>query len=76
MSATNITRLGLGGVLTARLSAGADSLRARYAAWGRRRAAFNQTYRELDALSDRELADIGFSRCDIGWVARDAARRV
>lgn len=76
MSALNITHLGLGGGLTARLSAGVDTLRARYAAWARRRAAFNQTFRELDGLTDRELSDIGFSRSDIRWVARDAASRV
>jgi uncharacterized protein YjiS (DUF1127 family) len=31
---------------------------------------YNQTYRELDALSDRELADIGVRRGDIQDIAR------
>ncbi|PKP63295.1 MAG: hypothetical protein CVT86_05600 [Alphaproteobacteria bacterium HGW-Alphaproteobacteria-8] len=76
MSATNITRTALGGVLPASLTAAIDGLRARYDAWARRRAAFNQTWRELDGLSDRELSDIGFSRSDIARIARDAASRV
>lgn len=32
-----------------------------------------QTRNELDALSDRELADLGISRLNIDVVARDAA---
>lgn len=31
---------------------------------------FNQTFRELDNLSDRELADIGVRRGDIEDIAR------
>ena len=31
---------------------------------------YRRTYRELDRLSDRELADIGLARCDIEEVAR------
>lgn len=38
-----------------------------------RRALFNQTHRELAALSDRDLSDLGFSRADIADVARRAA---
>ena len=38
-------------------------------------AAFRQTYRELHALNDRELADLGFARTDIGGLAREAAER-
>ncbi len=34
-----------------------------------RRAVFNQTVRELAQLSDRELADLGIARADIGRVA-------
>ncbi|PIP97040.1 MAG: hypothetical protein COW75_08865 [Rhodobacterales bacterium CG18_big_fil_WC_8_21_14_2_50_71_9] len=75
MSATSIIRQGRGGA-TASLSGALDNLRARYAAWARRRAAYLQTWRELDGLSDRELSDIGFSRCDIAQIARDAAARV
>lgn len=36
---------------------------------------FNASLRELDALSDRELADIGLNRSDIVRVAWEAAER-
>lgn len=38
------------------------------AAWEQHKIV-QRTYRELDALSDRELNDIGLSRCDIRRVA-------
>lgn len=38
-----------------------------------RRAVYNQTVRELNVLTDRELADLGLSRYDIETVAREAA---
>lgn len=38
-----------------------------------RRAVYMQTVRELDALSDRELSDLGISRLSIPAVAREAA---
>src|SRR6056297_3214035 len=38
-------------------------------------AVFWQTWRELSALSDRELADLGFARSDIGYLSREAAER-
>lgn len=34
---------------------------------------YRQTLDELDALSDRELADLGISRLNITTIARDAA---
>jgi uncharacterized protein YjiS (DUF1127 family) len=37
-------------------------------AWAQRKE-MQRTYRELDSLSDRELNDIGISRCDIRRVA-------
>jgi uncharacterized protein YjiS (DUF1127 family) len=37
--------------------------------------AYNITLRELGALSDRELADVGISRSDIPRVAWDHATR-
>lgn len=39
-------------------------------AWRR----YNTSVRELARLNDRELADIGISRSEIGRVARDNAR--
>ncbi|MBD3625808.1 MAG: DUF1127 domain-containing protein [Rhodobacteraceae bacterium] len=41
--------------------------------WRRRRAIYNRTYRELAALTDRDLADISISRADIAAIARKAA---
>jgi uncharacterized protein YjiS (DUF1127 family) len=42
---------------------------AKLATWRR----YRQTVRELEGLSDRELADLGFGRRDIRAVARQAA---
>lgn len=35
------------------------------------RAEYTRTYSELQALTDRELHDIGVRRCDIGDIVRD-----
>ncbi|WP_108861242.1 MULTISPECIES: DUF1127 domain-containing protein [unclassified Ruegeria] len=35
------------------------------------RAQYDQTYSELQSLTDRELDDIGVRRCDIKDIARD-----
>jgi uncharacterized protein YjiS (DUF1127 family) len=42
---------------------------ARLASWRR----YRQTFRELEALNDRELADLGLGRRDIRAVARQAS---
>ena len=36
---------------------------------------YNQNLRELNQLDDRELADIGITRCDIQRIAWEGARR-
>ncbi len=36
----------------------------------KQRAEYRRTYRALQSLSNRELADIGLRRCDIDQVAR------
>ena len=41
--------------------------------FAQRRAIFDQTVRELDALTNRELADLGIARLNIRDVAREAA---
>lgn len=38
-----------------------------------RRALYNRTLGELRAMTDRDLADIGISRLQIGDIAREAA---
>ncbi|PQO23024.1 hypothetical protein C2I36_09985 [Rhodobacteraceae bacterium WD3A24] len=38
--------------------------------WRVQRAKFRQTFDELSALSDRELADLGIHRTEIGEIAR------
>ena len=39
----------------------------------KRQAVYRQTVRELNALSDRDLADMGISRWTMDAVAREAA---
>lgn len=39
----------------------------------RRRAVYRQTLRELNGLTDRELADLGMHRVSLTEIAREAA---
>lgn len=39
-------------------------------------AAYQQTVRELNALDNRQLSDLGISRTDISRIARDHARTI
>ncbi len=41
-----------------------------------RRRAIARTYRELDQLSDRNLADLGFARCDLRRIARQSIDQI
>ena len=52
-----------------RISAAASYIQGALA----RRRIFSQTARELNALSDRELADLGIHRADIRQIAMQAA---
>ena len=47
-----------------------EVLKSRYSTWKR----YARTVQELEALSTRELADLGISRSDIPRLAREAAR--
>jgi uncharacterized protein YjiS (DUF1127 family) len=47
-----------------------ETLKTRYTAWKK----YSRTVTELEALSNRELSDLGLSRTDISRVAREAAR--
>ncbi|MGF1622391.1 MAG: DUF1127 domain-containing protein [Rhodomicrobiaceae bacterium] len=42
--------------------------------WAQERRAYWRAFDELQSLGDRELADIGISRADIPFIARDGAR--
>ncbi len=66
-TSTNFTATfgGLTGTFTAIRKALADK--------ARRAHAYRETYRQLDAMSDRELADIGISRLQIADIAEEAA---
>jgi uncharacterized protein YjiS (DUF1127 family) len=35
---------------------------------------YRRTVRELQLLTDRDLVDLGISRCDIDFIARNAVR--
>ena len=47
-----------------------EVLKSRYTTWKR----YTRTLQELEALSSRELADLGISRSDIPRLAREAVR--
>lgn len=47
-----------------------EVLKTRISNWKR----YNRTISELSALSNRELADLGIMRADIGRIAREATR--
>jgi uncharacterized protein YjiS (DUF1127 family) len=47
-----------------------EVLKSRITTWKR----YNRTVNELNALSNRELADLGLARGDIHRVAREAVR--
>lgn len=57
----------------------ADRLRGVFETYKASRAwvrTYNQTYRELQECSDRELRDLGFHRTDIMEISRKAADRL
>jgi uncharacterized protein YjiS (DUF1127 family) len=47
-----------------------DFVKTRYTRWQR----YSRTISELEALSARELADLGIARADIHRLAREATR--
>ncbi len=52
------------------------ALRERYEIARRRRQVRNQCFNELAQLNDRELAELGFFRCDIARIADEHAYSV
>lgn len=69
MAYVNSTRTATGGFMD-RLAAVMQSVNEAVA----RRRLYNQTVRELDALSDRELADMGLHRSMITEIALESMR--
>jgi uncharacterized protein YjiS (DUF1127 family) len=70
------TRAAMAHVETSIRSSGAERLNgtiARLVAAWRRRTLYTRTLRELRALSDRELADLGLHRSELRRIARYAA---
>lgn len=57
--------LGLRARLRAHMAARADM--------AARRGVYRQTLRELEGLTNREMADLGLTRCDIRTLAHEAA---
>lgn len=49
-------------------------IRKSYRDWAHRRRVFTSTYNELARCSDRDLADIAIPRCNIRFIAAEAAR--
>ena len=45
-----------------------NTLKTRYSRWQR----YSRTVKELEALSNRDLADLGIVRSDIGRIARES----
>lgn len=48
-----------------------DHMKYRVRSWRRYRRALN----ELEIHTDRELADLGFMRCDLPRIARESSRQ-
>lgn len=71
MSSITLTAGHRGAGLAAWLRSGLATLGAAL----RRERAFRATHAQLDAMSDRDLADIGITRFMITDVAREAAAR-
>lgn len=68
MAYVNTARMGRKGLLD-RLQLAKDSL---VTAW-QQRSVYNRTVAELNALTERELADLGIARDAIRTIAREAA---
>jgi uncharacterized protein YjiS (DUF1127 family) len=68
-----MTTMSMTRALTAGLAERVAGLVAAIREARRRRAIYNQTLRELRALSDRDLADLGLDRTMITRVALEAA---
>ncbi|MGB3243146.1 MAG: DUF1127 domain-containing protein [Sulfitobacter sp.] len=66
---TTITAPGISGFT--RIRAGFEALAARY----KQHRLYRETFDGLNALNNRELADLGLSRSELRYVADQASRR-
>jgi len=48
-----------------------NKFKKRLSGWLNRQSRIRHTVRELSALSDKDLSDIGVSRCDIQRIAKE-----
>lgn len=53
-----------------------SNLRAAVRGYMARRAVYTRTFDELNALSDRDLIDLGIARSNIDVIAREVSSRV
>ncbi len=68
----HVTDYSTGGTfLTARISA----MRTKMSVWSAQNRIYRQTYSELNALTDRDLSDMGIARGQIEIIAREAAHK-
>ncbi|WMS40816.1 DUF1127 domain-containing protein [Acuticoccus sp. MNP-M23] len=67
------TRLNVATLPTGLAGWSLSSLRERYEVARQRRMVRNQCFNELAQLNDRELAELGFFRCDIARIADEHA---
>jgi len=51
------------------------SLFGAFTRWLKKEMEYRQTVYDLNMLSNRDLADLGIHRCDIEFIARDAANK-
>ncbi|SNT32171.1 DUF1127 domain-containing protein [Antarctobacter heliothermus] len=70
LATANITKAH--GGLGARFASLLETLQTRTA----RRKVYRETYRELASLSNRDLADLGLARSEIGRIAWQAANEI
>jgi len=51
------------------------SLFGAFSRWIKKEIEYRQTVHDLSLLTNRDLADLGIHRCDIEFIARDAANK-
>lgn len=65
-----------GGFSVDTVVSGAKTLVTRFKTHMKRRAVYSETMRELTQLTDADLLDLGLSRANFTFIAREAANEV